>query len=577
MKLTQRLLIGSLLIVGVLVALVVAILDGRLRLRFYEESSDQLVREARLVAAQWHPALSVDSLANAAGRALGHRVTLIDSTGSVVGDSEFDPPALERLENHLTRPEVQDAARTGQGVARRVSPSAGDEELYAAVRAGSGFARVSVSAASIQALFARARADILVAAAVALGLAFVLVWLFSRSVARPVVELRDVARALAAGDLARRPSLAAPGEVGDLASAVHRLAEQLSSRIEALEAEEGRLVALTESLNEGVISIDARQQVAKLNEQARHLLGLKDAVPFPASNLPRERSLREAIGAALAGHAVDAHEVQLGGREIALTARPLPAGGAVVALFDLTPVRRLETVRRDFVANASHELRTPLTVIGGFAETLLDDSLASDQRRQFAETVLANTRRMQRIVDDLLDLSRIESGGWKPNPVHADVASVAAEAIGGANQTRASKPVELRSEIAPDATRVWADPTALRQILTNLVDNAVRHTSEGTVTVFSRRMHGGVAVGVTDTGIGIPADHLARIFERFYRVDTGRSRAEGGTGLGLAIVKHLVEGHGGRVRAESAVGRGTTIWGEFPDAPASAAAAVTST
>jgi len=564
-RLTQRLLIGSLLIVGVLVALVVAIVDGRLRLRFYEESSAALLREARLVSAQWHRGLDVDSLANAAGRALGHRVTLIDSSGTVVGDSEFDPPALGALENHLTRPEVQEALRAGTGVSRRVSPSAGDEELYAAVRSGTGFARVSVSAVSIQQLFARARADVLVAAGIALGLAFILVGLFSRSVARPVVELRDVARALAAGDLARRPSLAAPGEVGDLASAIHRLAEQLSSRLEALEAEEVRLVALTESLNEGVIAIDARQQVAQVNERARHLLGLKDTVPFPASNLPRERGLREAIGTALAGRAVDAHEVQIGGRELALTARPLPAGGAVVALFDLTPVRRLETVRRDFVANASHELRTPLTVIGGFAETLTDDSLPDEQRRQFAQTVLANSRRMQRIVDDLLDLSRIESGGWKPNPVRNDVRALASEALAAVEEIRPATQVELRLEIATDATHVWADSTALRQILTNLVDNAVRHTSEGSVMVYTQRVPGGVAVGVRDTGIGIPADHLPRIFERFYRVDAGRSRSEGGTGLGLAIVKHLVEGHGGRVRAESAVGRGTTIWAEFPD------------
>jgi two-component system phosphate regulon sensor histidine kinase PhoR len=483
----------------------------------------------------------------------------------VVGDSEFDSPALERLENHLTRPEIRDAARTGQGIARRVSPSAGDEELYAAVRAGDGYARVSVSGASIQALFARARADVLVAAMLALALAFVLVWLFSRSVARPVVELRDVTLALAAGDLARRPSLAAPGEVGDLASAVHRLAEQLTSRIVALEVEEGRLVALIESLNEGVIAIDARQQVVKVNERARHLLGLKGEVPFPATNLPRERSVREAVGAALAGEAVDAHEVQLGGRELSLTARPLPAGGAVVALFDLTRVRRLETVRRDFVANVSHELRTPLTVIGGFAETLLDESLAPPQRRQFAEMVLASARRMQRIVDDLLDLSRIESGGWKANPVDVDVTTVAIEALAAAAQTRGGKPVELRQDIAPDASTVWADPTALRQVLTNLVDNAMRHTSEGFVSVFTRRVADGVALGVKDTGIGISAEHLPRIFERFYRVDAGRSRSEGGTGLGLAIVKHLVEGHGGRVRAESTVGRGTTIWAEFPD------------
>jgi signal transduction histidine kinase len=567
-RLTQRLLIGSLLIVALLVALVVAILDGRLRVRFYEESSAEVLREARLVAAQIRPGLALDSLANAAGRALGHRVTLIDSTGRVVGDSEFDPPALDELENHLTRPEIQSALRTGTGESRRVSASAGDEELYAAVRAGSGFARVSVSAASIQNLFARARADVLLAAALALMLAFVLVWAFSRSVARPVVELRDVARALAAGDLRRRPSLAAPGEVGDLASAIHRLAEQLSSRLEALEAEEVRLVALTESLNEGVIAIDARQQVTQVNAQARHLLGLKDTIPFPVSNLPRERGLREAIGAALSGHAVDAHEVQIGGRELALTARPLPAGGAVIALFDLTPGRRLETVRRDFVANASHELRTPLTVIGGFTETLLDDSLPNEQRRQFAQTVLANTQRMQRIVDDLLDLSRIESGGWKPNPSQVDIRALAEEALSVVEERRPDKRLALNVEISPEATHVWADPTALRQVLTNLVDNAVRHTNEGSVTVFARRAPGGVAIGVSDTGIGIPPDHLPRIFERFYRVDAGRSRSEGGTGLGLAIVKHLVEGHGGRVRAESTVGRGTRIWAELPDPPA---------
>jgi signal transduction histidine kinase len=494
-------------------------------------------------------------------------VTLIDSAGNVVGDSEFDPPALERLENHLTRPEIQDALRSGSGESRRVSASAGDEELYGAVRAGSGFARVSVSAVAIQTLFARARADVLLASAFVMLLALGLVWAFSRSVARPVVDLRDVARALAAGDLHRRPSLMAPGEVGDLASAVHRLAEQLASRLEALEAEEVRLGALTESLNEGVIAIDARQQVTQVNQRARDLLGLKDSVPFPVSNLPRERSLRESMGAALSGQAVDAHEVQIGGRELALTARPLPAGGAVVALFDLTPVRRLETVRRDFVANASHELRTPLTVIGGFTETLLDDSLPNEQRQQFARTVLANTQRMQRIVDDLLDLSRIESGGWKPNPARVDVRSLASEALAAAEERRPDKPVTLDLDIAPDATVVWADPTALRQVLTNLVDNAVRHTNEGSVTVFSKRTPGGIAIGVSDTGIGIPADHLARIFERFYRVDAGRSRSEGGTGLGLAIVKHLVEGHGGRVRAESTVGRGTRIWAELPDPP----------
>jgi signal transduction histidine kinase len=239
----------------------------------------------------------------------------------------------------------------------------------------------------------------------------------------------------------------------------------------------------------------------------------------------------------------------------------------VVALFDLTPLRRADTVRRDFVANVSHELRTPLTVIGGFAETLQTDDPPEPIRRQFASHILANTRRMQRIVDDLLDLSRIESGGWVPMPSETEVRSVAADAVASAYNEASKRGVQLKVEVSDDAPMVWADPVAVRQVLGNLVDNAVRHTSEGSVTVFSETADGGVAIGVRDTGGGIPAEHLPRIFERFYRVDAGRSREQGGTGLGLAIVRHLVEAHGGTLSAASEVGKGTTITATFPDGP----------
>jgi signal transduction histidine kinase len=251
-----------------------------------------------------------------------------------------------------------------------------------------------------------------------------------------------------------------------------------------------------------------------------------------------------------------------------LTARPLASGGAVLALFDLTPLRRLETVRSDFVANVSHELKTPLTVIGGFAETLGDDALDPDSRRRFATAILSNTRRMQRIVDDLLDLSRIESGGWTPNPATIDIETLAAEVLAGMRTRGAAKGIALRVDVQPPALAIEADPTALRQVLANLVDNAVRHTSAGEIVVRARGSNGGVSLAVRDTGAGISTEHLARIFERFYRVDSARSRDEGGTGLGLAIVKHLVEAHGGRVRAESEPDRGTTIEAWFPLPPA---------
>jgi signal transduction histidine kinase len=564
MRLTQRLLLGSLVVVAVLVAFVVAAVDQRLRARITEESTRQLAREARLVATQWVPGADPDALADAAGAALGERVTLVDTTGRVVGDSEFDGVALAGLENHIGRPEVAAALRGEVGSARRVSASAGDDEIYVAVRAPLGIARVSLATRSVDEVFARARRDVYFAGLVAMLAALALSYLFSRAVSRPIVELRDVAQALAAGDLSRRPALSAPGEVGDLAVALHRLAEQLGARLAALQAEESLLVELFDSLNEGAVAVAANRQVVRINDVGRRLVHAAAQVPFPVDHLPRDHALREALDAALAGTAVGPVESTIAGRTVSLTARPLTGGGAVLAVFDLTPVRRLEAVRRDFVANVSHELRTPLTIIGGFAETLVDDDVPPDGRRRFAETILANTRRMQRIVDDLLDLSRIESGGWVPNPVTVDVRAIVGEAIGPAKAVAEAKGVAFVLAIDPAATAVHADPTALRQVVANLVENALRHTSAGQVTVFTQPGERGVWLGVRDTGVGIAPEHVPRIFERFYRVDTGRSRGAGGTGLGLAIVRHLVEAHAGRVQAESAVGEGTTIRVFFP-------------
>ena len=272
-----------------------------------------------------------------------------------------------------------------------------------------------------------------------------------------------------------------------------------------------------------------------------------------------------AIQSALDGSVTEPVEIVLGDRTVSLTARPLSGGGAVLALFDLTRIRQLELIRRDFVANVSHELRTPLTVIGGFAETLADDDPPEEVRRQFASTIRTHARRMQRIVDDLLDLSRLESGRWRPQISPIDFRVAADDVLGAVKQTADNKGLSLATLVDDSAETVCADWTALRQVLSNLVENAVRHTTTGSVTVFAKRDSVGVWIGVNDTGPGIPAEHLSRIFERFYRVDVGRDRDSGGTGLGLAIVKHLVEAHGGRVSASSELGQGTRIAAFFPD------------
>jgi len=568
MRLSQRLLLNVLAIVVVLVVAVVLIIDQRLHARIAEQTVAELAREAQFVAAEWRNTFSADDLADAAGRALEHRVTLINDKGVVVGDSEFDGDALRALENHSGRPEVAAAWNSRFGSATRVSASAGDEELYVAVRAPLGIARISLPTRELEAVFARARRDVMLAGAAALVLATLLSLQFSRSISRPIVELRDVARSIADGDMDRRPALAAPGEVGDLATALNRLSEQLSSRLESLQSEQALLSAIVESLEEGVIAVDSESQVVEVNDAARRLLDVHAKVPFSVDLLPRHGVLRDSLSNALRGSTGDSVEFEHAGSTLSVTARPLPPKGAVLAIADLTATRRLESVRRDFVANVSHELRTPLTVVAGFAETLADETIPAAEQRRFAEMIRTHTARMQRIVDDLLDLSRIESGGWRPNAAWVDLAPLIDEVVSGLSEALAEQQTRVITRVAPDAERVFADRTAVRQIISNLVENAVRYTKGGTVTVSSELASPAegteTILSVSDTGAGIAADHLPRIFERFYRADSGRARETGGTGLGLAIVRHLVEAHGGRVEARSAPGKGTSITAFLP-------------
>lgn len=567
MKLAHRLLLQSLAIVAVMVVSVVLIIDNQLHSRITEQMIHDLAGEARLLAIQWKEGVDPDSLADGAGVATGHRVTLIDPAGHVVGDSEFDGTALQGLQNHSSRPEIVAARANGVGSIRRMSPSTGEEQLYVAVKAPRGTARVSVTTTAVEGLFASARNGVLTAGLISFLLAAVLAALFSRAVSKPITDLRDVAQSIAAGERRRYPALSAPGEVGDLADAVHRLAEQLEARLSALTAERSVLSALVESLNEGVVAISPANDVVRINDTGRKQLGIDRPVPFSLDFLPRESAFRSAILLALGGSETEPEEIVLGNRTLSLTARPLSGGGAVLALFDLTPIKRLEAVRRDFVANVSHELRTPLTIVGGFAETLQDPELSPERRARFASTILSNAQRMQRIVDELLDLSRIESGHWQPHPQAVRVADVAREVFARSADAAQSAGISLETNIDPGAEVINADRTAVEQILINLVENALRYTSRGRIAIETSPEAAGVVLSVSDTGSGIPPEHLPRIFERFYRVDSGRSREAGGTGLGLAIVKHLVDAHGGWVDARSTLGAGTTIRLFFPDPP----------
>jgi signal transduction histidine kinase len=539
-----------------------------LRRHLQQETAGELEREARLVAtftpldsSRW------PEYAGLAGARLGRRVTLIDPEGHVRGDTEFDRASLSRLENQRNRPEVRAVLDSAKpvGVNERLSASTNAAQMYVAIKDGPpGLAviRVSTTLAVVDAQVHAVQRAIALAALPLLLAAWLVAWLLAGALARPLLRVADAARDIAAGRAAEFPDVQVP-ELAHQVDALRAMHHELERRFEELRREREESQTLLQALSDGVLAADQRGVVISINAAARQLLGYGHSEPLPPlGELFHDRAHRSLMREVLSGAVVEGRELNLGDRVVMVSARPLEEGGTLIVLSDVTEVRRLETIRRDFVANVSHELKTPLTAIAGYAETLATES-ADEQATGFAQTIVDNARRMQRLVDDLLDLSRIESGGWEPQPRPIGVDAAAREAWRPFADRAANLKIEL--ETANDSTSVNSDPEALRQIFTNLFDNALRHTpSGGRIRVATQRAGHATVVRVSDTGSGIPADHLPRIFERFYRVDPGRSRQEGGTGLGLAIVKHLVEAHGGRVEAESELGRGTTILLYFP-------------
>ncbi len=418
----------------------------------------------------------------------------------------------------------------------------------------------------------RARFSILTLVSTVSG--FAIGWILGKRLSDPLEALRSE---LISGGV-KAPSSHAEAmswnaDANALRNAAVRFESELLRRNHRLERESADRSELLNAVSEGLIQVDAAGRIVQVNPAATKLLGLPDHVGGKVlTELVRNVDLRQVFGTAASGRTLDAVEVAVDERRLLVSAAPIPATGhaaptAVISIADLTQLRRLEGVRRDFVANVSHELKTPLTSIHGYAETLRsDDDMPIEMRHQFLDIIHRNAVRLQSIVDDLLDLSRIESGVWHPDMSRVDAMSVMRDAWASCQENAAAHRVRLDALAEP--AYVMADPDALRQVFVNLFENAVRYTAEeGRIAVrvaidsndngsdVSPRAH----IEIADSGIGIPRDALPRVFERFYRVDPARSRAAGGTGLGLAIVKHLMESMGGDVAADSELGRGTTI------------------
>lgn len=558
MKLGTRLVLGAIVVVGVATAVVVTSSRTTLRRTLQANLEEAMAAEATLLQ---------DALGTAAGTwparvrrwstLRGQVILVVDSTGRVLADSRVPASQLDGTQG-WPPPEVAAALGGRVGVASR-QPQGEPVQLFVAVP-GRPVVVLARPLEPLQEEVAATQAAILRRGLVAIMLGAALAALLSLGITGPLRQLSAAARELPRGGAVRLPRSGIP-EVDQLSQSLREAQQALGARFAELQQERAESGALVDAMVEGVIASDARGRVITANPAARQLLGYPTSEELPdLRTLFRARGLREVVDATLEGRPVLDHEVDLDGHVLLVNSRPLPGGGVLLVLHDLTEVRRLEGVRRDFVANVSHELKTPLTSISGYTETLLTDDPEPGLRQQFLRTILGNAQRMQRLVDDQLDLARIESGRWVPRPAEVDVATAAQESWAARAVAAETAGVRLEVQTEPAAATVRMDPEALGQVLGNLFDNAIRYAPRGSaVTCRAAHANGGVLLEVADTGPGIPGEHLPRLFERFYRVDPSRSREAGGTGLGLAIVKHLIEAHGGWVEAESTLGRGTTI------------------
>jgi len=566
MKFRTRLFLG---ILGVLLAGLVVLVwltQIELRVQLEEQYREELSRTAAVAAAALHDRTLTDALADSLGGASGLRVTFISPDGTVVGDSDVDEAALARVENHADRPEVRAALNGDVGVATRASETVSRLLLYVAVPHTAGVVRVARPIDDVRTAVARSRRLLIAGGGLALLTAAVLSLLLVRFLSRPLGQIRDTAAAIAAGDLSRRVRARGSDDVANLGRAVDEMAEQLQRTVIDLSREKGDLTALFEGLEDGVAVVDKASAVVRANPAFERWAGRTELKGVRFGTLFRDPRIGEAVSVATAGKA-GSSESFVGDRTLLMSAQPYD-GGAVVLMRDLTQLRQLEGVRRDFVANVSHELKTPLTGILGFAEPLAEGDLPPDQAQLFAERIDANARRMRDLLDDLLDLARVESGTWEPVRAAVRLDESARSTWSDLVPLPEDRNVLLRVDESARLA-VEADPDSLHHIFHNLFENALRFAPTGTgIEVHAHREDGRTVVEVRDKGPGIARQHQERVFERFYRVDAARDRDSGGTGLGLSIVKHLVVAHGGDIGVRSELGEGATFWFTLPSSTA---------
>jgi two-component system phosphate regulon sensor histidine kinase PhoR len=519
-------------------------------------------------------------------QAAGARATIIDASGKVLADSESNPAGMD---NHAARPEFAAALAGRTGESERRSSSLGIPFLYVAVPVSGGAVRLAYPLSDVEAVQVEMRRRLLWGSALALLIALLIAATASVFTSRRLEHIVDVAARIEKGDLRARVEDSPRDEIGRVAAAIDKTAGQVERSFAAVRSSQRQLETLLNSMQDAVIAISSDGLVQWANQPMDRLVPQHTRLNAPVVETIRDPDFLAAVKEATTTKQVKTTRATsiVPGRAYDVTAAPLPDGGAVAVLRDLTETERVEKTRRDFIANVSHELRTPLTSIQGYSETLLDLSSENNgSTREFLEIIRKNAARMARLTEDLLTLARVESGETRFDTEPVPPVELLHDAEESFREIARAQEVDLQivGESAGPEGRplaigppveslpaVRADREAIHQVFSNLIDNAMKYgRTGGRILLGARPAPRGIDFGVEfyvqDFGAGIASEHLPRLFERFYRVDKARSRESGGTGLGLAIAKHIMLAHGGSIRAESELGHGSTFLFTLPTA-----------
>ena len=554
----------ALAVAGVLFATLV-------RRQMDERIESTLVAEARMAAellgrgVQLASAPSLDEEADRLGALIGGRVTLIAPDGRVVGDSAETLDAVAAMENHAQRPEVLEAGATGLGRSQRHSDTLKIDMLYIAVpvrHPAIALVRVALPLTDIRHQLQPVLTATLTALSVALLGGAAIAWIYSSRIGTRVRLIAGIAERYRRGDLTPPRLGFGDDELGTVARALDDSVQEVGRRLGEQARDRARMEAILAGMVEGVIVVDPRARLQLVNDAARQMLKLDagdEGIGRPYVETVRLPAIAELVAGVLFGRAPEALQFSPPrdpSRTIMASAAPAAgaiAHGVILVLHDITDLRRADQIRRDFVANVSHELRTPLTAIRGYVEALSEGDVEEDERRRFLGIIARHTHRMERLVKDLLRLARLDGGQETLELTACDTHGLAEAVVADLAPAVSERRQHVEVKVHEGADAVRADPAKLHDVLRNLVANAITYAPEhSTIRINAERAGSRVAISVQDQGPGIPDEDLSRVFERFYRVDKSRARDPGGTGLGLAIVKHLVELHGGSVRAENA-------------------------